>query len=383
MRAPLQGTRVIELCANVAGPFVGTVLAQLGAEVTKVERPGTGDDARSWGPPFVADDSVMFHVMNGGKASVVLDLRADDDREQLWALLADADVLVENWRPGALAGMGFGPDEVAARCPDVVYCSISAFGSDGPRAERPGYDSIVQAHSGLMGINGSDGEPPTRVGTSVVDMGSGMWAVIGILAALIARAETSRAPLVQTSLLESALAWIPYQLAGHVVTGREPARLGTGLAMVAPYRAYATDDGWVMLAAGNDATWPRLCEALERADLAAREDLATNPGRVAARAELDEVIGAVIAQRSTATWLERLDAAGVPCAPVNSLADVLADPQTRSLDMIGRAPDGAPAVGLPVRFDGVRPPRRAAPPLGAAEPTRAADHAEHRAEATS
>jgi crotonobetainyl-CoA:carnitine CoA-transferase CaiB-like acyl-CoA transferase len=364
--APLAGVTVVELCQNVAGPFTGTILAQLGATVLKVERPGNGDDARGWGPPFVGEASVMFHVMNSGKRSLALDVTDEADRARLWSLLADADVLVENWRPGAVERAGFGYEAVAARCPRLVYCSISAYGTTGPLAAEPGYDSILQAFSGVMSLNGHEGDPPSRVGTSIIDMGAGAWALIGILAALLERKETGRGRLVQTSLLEAGLAWIPYQLAGHLVTGEEPARLGTGLSIVAPYRAYEVADGWLMLVAGNDAMWLRLCEALGRGDLAAREDLRTNEQRLAARAELDATLAETLLAHPRDHWIQRLQDAGVPCSPIHGMAEVAAHPQTEAIGMVAESGGAEPLrkVALPLRFDGTRPPVLPAPPLG-------------------
>lgn len=359
---------VVELCQNVAGPYAGLILGQLGARVVKVERPGRGDDTRGWGPPFVDGQSVMFEVMNAGKDSVALDLKDPDDRGQLVALVAGADVVVQSWRPGALAALGLDYESLTANHPELVYCSISGFGPTGPLADAPGYDPLIQAFCGLMSVTGVDGTPPVRIGTSIVDMGAGLWAVIGILAALQDRVRTGRGQHVTASLLETGLAWLPYQMGGYLATGDEPSRMGSGLPMLVPYQAFATADRYLVLAAGNDGLWRRLCRALDREDLAQDGALATNAQRVAARDHVVSELETTLCRQPAAVWEAALREAGVPCSIVQSVAEAAEHPQTQALGLLGSGADAAreaPTPALPIWLDGERlRARRPAPRLG-------------------
>lgn len=354
MSGPLAGVLVVELCTSVAGPYAGMVLAGLGARVVKVERPGAGDDARHWGPPFTdAGESVMFRAMNAGKESIALDLRLPTDRHVVHALLDRADVVLQNWRPGKLEALGIGHAAVAARNPGVVWCDITAFGDTGPLAPEPGYDPLVQAFAGIMAVTGHDGAPPVRVGTSIIDMGTGLWAALGVLAALAARATTGRGDHLGISLLETGLAWLPYQLAA-AAQGTPTRPLGSGLGMLVPYQAFPTADGWLVLAVGNDDQWRRACTTLGRPDLAADPDLATNPQRVARRQQVVAELEATLSTAPAAEWEDRLRKAEVPASVVRSLPEVLAHPQVAALGMLDDlAALGVPA--LPVRVGGQRP----------------------------
>lgn len=369
---PLDGVVVIELCQNVAGPYAGLVLGHLGARVVKVERPGRGDDTRGWGPPFWDGESVMFLSMNAGKESVALDLRDEDDRARAWALLEQADVVLASWGPGSLDKLGFGYDDVAARNEPVVYCSISGFGPRGPLRDAPGYDPLIQAFSGIMSVTGEPGGPPVRVGTSIVDMGTGLWAALAVLAALRRRSRDGRGVHVTASLLETGLAWLPYQLAGFLATGQRPAKMGSGLPMLVPYQAFDTADRPIVVAAGNDALWQRLCAAIDRPDLAEDPDLATNPQRVAARGRVVDALAATLAEQPADVWVAQLAEAGVPCTPIQDVAEVVTHEQTRALDMLVDVPDehirDLCLLGLPFEFDGRRPgPTAGAPRLQAAD----------------
>ena len=356
---PLHGTVVVELCQNVAGPYAGLVLGQLGARVIKVERPGRGDDTRGWGPPFWDGESVMFLSMNAGKESVALDLRDEDDRARMWRLLEDADVVLASWRPGSLEKLGFGYEDVVARNDQVVDCSISGFGPRGPLRDAPGYDPLIQAFSGIMSVTGEPGRPPVRVGTSIIDMGTGLWAALAVLSALQRRSRDGRGAHVTASLFETGLAWLPYQLAGFLATGERPVKMGSGLPMLVPYQAFDTADRPIVVAAGNDAAWRRLCAAIDRGDLADDPDLATNPQRVAARERIVGALAETLATQPAAVWIERLGEVGVPCAPVQDVAEVVAHEQTRALDMLVDVPDAhiddLCLPGLPFELDGHRP----------------------------
>lgn len=361
----LRGLTVIELGQSVAGPYAGFLLRQLGARVIKVER-SEGDDTRAWGPPWWGPESVMFAAVNAGKESLVLDLRQPGDREVLLRLAGRADVLIQNWRAGSLKRLGLGGDALRERCPRLIYASISAYGSGGPLAGQPGYDPLVQAFSGVMSITGHPGQPPVRVTVSVLDMGSAMWTVIGVLMALRERERTGLGCEIEGSLFETGLAWMPYQLAGVMAGGGQPGKHGTGLDFLVPYQAFAAADGELMIAAGNDRLWQALCSAIERPDLGEDADLATNPLRVAHRERVQSELGRTFKWRPVADWIERLRAAGVPCSPIQDLPQVLAHEQTEAVRMIAEIdhPDvpGFRLLGLPLRFDGVRPPAGSRPP---------------------
>lgn len=363
--APLRGITVVELCQNVAGPYAGLILSEFGARVVKVERPGTGDDTRGWGPPFWGNDSVMFAVMNAGKESVALDIDDNAERARLRDLTDAADVVLAAYRPGSLERRGFGYDDIATRNPGVVYGSISGFGDSGPLAEAPGYDPLIQAFSGMMAITGEPGGAPVRAGTSVIDMGTGMWLAMAVLTALRQRDATGRGCHIGTSLFETGLAWLPYQIAGYLATGEEPQPMGSGLAMLVPYQAFPTADRPVVVAAGNDALWRKLCSAIDRDDLAQREDLATNRQRVEQREIVVAELCATLCEQPAAVWDARLRAVGVPCSIVHRISDVVAHPQTAAVGMLAGVShpqiDDFRLLGLPLRLDGWRP-RPAAPP---------------------
>lgn len=370
MSFPLEGITVIEVCMSVAGPYAGQVLADLGARVIKVERPGAGDDTRQWGPPFWAGESTQFQALNRNKESIVLDLKSPRGQEALRRLADRADVFLQNYRPGVLERLGFGYEALAARNPRLIYCAISAFGTAGPLKDLPGYDPLMQAYTGIMRANGEEGRPPVRVANSLVDQGTAMWCVIGILSALYRRASTGTGERIDASLFETALGWLPFQIQSYLATGRNPRPCGSGMSFLAPYQAFATADGYLMVAAGNDSLWQKLCQALERPDLAADPRFATNPLRVEHRAALEVELGAAFAARSTLDWEARLQAAGVPCARVQQVSDAVAAPQTEAVGMLQQVPHPSipdfRLLGLPLQISGRRPePRRAPPPLGA------------------
>jgi crotonobetainyl-CoA:carnitine CoA-transferase CaiB-like acyl-CoA transferase len=352
---PLRGVRVVELAQNLAGPYCGQILADLGAAVVKVERPGDGDAARAWGPPFVAGAGSIFSAANRGKRSISLDITEAAGRSAVRRLVERSDVLIESFRPGAFARMGYDADTVAEWNPQLIYCSVLAYGETGPLATLPGYDPLMQAHGGIMAVTGHPEGGPARVGTSIIDMGTGMWLTIGVLAALRQRDATGVGTRLSVALYDTALAWNAYHLAGYLDTGFVPGPMGTGLPMIAPYGAFPTLDGQIMLAPANDGLFTRLCTALGVADAAADPRFRDNPSRVANRAAVDRLIGGATAHVATAALLARLRDAGVPCAPIQGIAEVAADPQTAASDMVVAAADGT-AVALPLRVNGERPP---------------------------
>ncbi len=366
--APLTGIRVIELGSSIAAPYGAWILAELGAEVIKVERPERGDDARHWGPPFWHGMSAIFRSMNRNKKSVTTDMRDDAAIARLRKLIIDtADVVLQNMRPGKVEQLGLDAATLLAEKPGLVYCNIGAFGKVGPLRKRPGYDPLMQAFGGLMSITGEEGRPPVRVGTSIMDMGTGMWCAIGILAALRDRDRTGEGGVVDASLYETSIAWMTNPLAQYQASGTVPVRAGSGVRSIAPYQAYECSDGYLVVAAGNDKLFGRLVRVLGHPEWADDPRFKGNPDRVTNLAELNALMGPIFASESRAFWQEKLDAADVPCGPTQSADEVVAHPQTKALNIIQDSPDGQlHLVGLPISFDGVRPPlRHGGPDLGA------------------
>lgn len=365
--APLSGIVVVEIGHSIAAPYAGMILGELGADVIKVENPKGGDACRGWGPPFAEGAATCFHAVNRGKRGITIDLADADDAARLKALILErADVVIHNLKYGALDKYGLGADALVAAKPSLVCCNLAAFGHTGPLRERPGYDPMMQAYSGLMSLLGEDGRPPVRVTASVVDMGAAMWSVIGILAALRERDRTGAGGIVDASLYETSLAWMSIMLAGYLADRQLPARHGSGVEMIVPYQAFAAADGYLMVAAGNDNLFRRLAAALGRPSLAEDPRFRTNGDRVVHRAELVPILADIIAGEPRAHWAKLLDAAGIPNGPINTLDQVVADPQTRALDLIQRQQGNELAlVGMPLSFDGVRPPfAKRAPALG-------------------
>ncbi|MFV0244344.1 MAG: CaiB/BaiF CoA transferase family protein [Qingshengfaniella sp.] len=367
---PLDGLTVVEFSTSVAAPFAGHVLADLGARVIKVENPEGGDDARRWGPPFDASGtSPVFAAFNRNKRSITVDLKDDDQRARLRRfILKRADIVIQNMRPGLLARFGLDAASLRAEAPRLICADIHAYGASGPKRMQPGYDPLMQACSGIMSVTGHPGRDPVRVGPSLVDQGSGMWLVIGILAALRTRDATGLGGIVDTSLYETALGWLPAQLATYRLTGRAPGRIGSENAGIAPYKAFEAADGWLVIAAGNDNLFARLAGVLSRPDLPDLPDYASNPKRVENRAALNALIAAILPSETRETWLARLAEAGVPAAPVLTLDEVVEDPQFAATGMLQTDPAATvELVGVPLRFDGARPAlRHPAPHLGEA-----------------
>jgi crotonobetainyl-CoA:carnitine CoA-transferase CaiB-like acyl-CoA transferase len=363
---PLEGILVVDLTQNVAGPFCTQTLGDMGAEVVKVERPGRGDDARAWAPPWWGTESATFMAFNRNKRSLALDLKREGGLEVLRRLVARADVFVQSLHPGAIGTLGLDYARATALNPRLVYCSITAFGTRGPLAHLPGYDPLMQAYAGLMSVNGHPGQEPARVGTSIVDMGTGMWAALGIMGGLRQRDATGRAVEVTTALFETALMWVSYHAMGYLGSGEIPQAQGSGTAMIAPYQAFPSADGYVMIGAASDALYVRLTEALGVPELARDPRFADNPSRVTRRVELVETLSARTRAHKTTDLLERLRAAGVPAAPIHSMDQVLQSPQTEASGMlVGAAHPRVPdyrSIGLPVQWDGRRPEVRRVPP---------------------
>lgn len=366
----LDGVRVVEIGTSVAAPMAAQILGDMGADVVKVERLGTGDDARSWAPPHWGPAGVTFLSLNRSKRSLALDFKDEAGREVLERLLAESDVLIQNLRPGALAAAGFTPERIAEINPRLVYCELTGFGPEGPLAGKPAYDPLLQAFSGIVSMTGEDGGAPARVPVSVLDIGTGMWTAIAVYEALRRRETTGRGSHVELSLLHTALTWLAPSLMSVMAGNPAPQRLGSGLAGVVPYGAFPSSDSWVFVSAGNDGAWTRLCTALEAQDLLTDERFAGNVLRASHRAEVTEALSAVTSRFASSDLLTRLEAAGVPCAPVNRVDEVLREPQVDAIGALRSLPRDDIAdltvVNPPYTFDGAYP--RVAvppPPLGA------------------
>jgi len=370
MTAPLADIRVCDVAQNLAGPYCSQILADLGATVIKVEPPG-GDLARAWGPPFWGSASALFLSVNRGKRSIVLDLKSEEGMEVLRRIAGSCDVFLQASRPGVAKRLGFDYAAIRALREDVVYASVSAFGAQGPLREAPGYDPLMQAYSGLMSTTGHEGVPPTRVGGAVVDYGTGMWAAIGVLAALRKRDAGGGGGEVDVSLLDTSLGWVSYHLTGYMATGRVPGPMGSGVPAIAPYQAFPTRDGHVMIAAGNDALFVRLCDALGLEGLREDPRFLTNPLRSENQAELIPLVEERTRTFTTAELLEVGRRHAVPCSAIHDIGQVVVDPQVEAAEMITSAPhpevEGYRDLALPVRMDGARP-------RGPGTPPRAGEH---------
>ena len=335
-----------------------------GADVVKIERPG-GDDARGWGPPFTQGAATTFHTVNRNKRSVTLDLKCPEDCDRLRAMIAEADVLVQNLRPGALDALGFDAASLRAAHPRLIYCSLWAFGAVGPMRLDPGYEPMVQAFAGLFGLNGDPAGQPSRVGVQVLDLGSGVWAALGCIAALFRRMSTGEGATVDTSLLETAMGWMSVPFAGFAKTGQLPQRSRTGNPKVVVFEALPTADGELVVAAANDRLFAKLVTALGQPGWAADPRYASNASRVQHKDEVIADIGRIMATQPSAHWAARFNEAGVPFSPINDMSSLLADPQVAALGMLQTIPGlDIPTIGLPLSFDGIRPAMRTpAPPM--------------------
>ena len=364
---PLSGLVVVEIGHSIAAPYAGMILGELGAEVVKVENPRTGDAARGWGPPFLEGAATCFHAVNRAKGSITVDLADPAEAGRLRKLIIErADVVLHNLKFGALDRYGLGGADLVAAKPDLVFCNLGAFGAVGPLRDKPGYDPMMQAYSGLMSLLGEDGRPPVRVPASIIDMGAGMWSVIGILSALQERGRTGKGGVVDTSLYETGLAWMSIYLAGYLANRELPARHGSGVDMIVPYQAFAAADGYMMVAAGNDNLFRRLAAVLNRPGLAEDPRFRANKDRVVNRKALVPILSDIFATKPRAEWARLLDSQGIPNGPINTLDQVVADAQTQALGMVQTKPGSQLGlVGVPLSFDGVRPAfEKAGPVLG-------------------
>lgn len=362
----LSGIKVVELAHNFSGPQTGAILADLGAEVIKIERP-EGDDARAMGPPFWGETAACFHYLNRNKKSVRLDLKKEEDFEALMALIADADVFLHNLRPGTARKMKLDAETLCSRFPRLIYGEVSGFGHQGPLSMKPGYELVAQAFSGIMAVTGEPDGGPMRSGPSLCDLGSGMWLAIGVLGALYRRQKSGKGSTIQTSIYETGLNWVGIQMAGYAASGKEPERVGSGHPVLYPYQVFETSTGPLIIAAGNDRLFQKLAEVIGRPELVDEPQYRTNKDRVLHKAELAPIIGEAVYAEGREVWMERLEAAGVPCVPVQAVSEVFHHQQTKALNIIQQPPDNESIslVCSPLNIDGRRPAlRNAAPDIG-------------------
>jgi crotonobetainyl-CoA:carnitine CoA-transferase CaiB-like acyl-CoA transferase len=362
---PLTGVKVVEIANNIAGPYAGYILAMLGAEVLKVERP-EGDDARGWGPPFWLDTSATYHALNLNKRGITLNLKEADAIAWLKSYLAASDVLLHNLRPGVMEDLGLGSAAMTALNPRLVYCNLSAFGADGPMQKNPGYEPMVQAFAGLFSINGYPDRPGVRIGTSVLDLGTGVWTALGCIGGLLQREKSGQGCVVDTSLFETALGLLTVHFARYQASGRLPERHPTGSLGVVIFEGFETADGQVIVAAANDRLFAKLCNELGHPEWINDPRYKTNAARIANKATLIGAVADILRQKTCAEWVERLEKVGVPCAPINDMSVMKDHPQTKALDILQPVPElDLALISLPLAFDGARPRiKTRAPKLG-------------------
>jgi formyl-CoA transferase len=367
MPGPLQGVTVVDLSRILAGPYCTMMLGDMGAEIIKIEQPGSGDDTRTWGPPWAGGESAYYLAINRNKRSLTLNLKRARARELLLRLVARADVVIDNFKVGGLDQLGLGWETLHAANPRLVHCSISGYGPDGPYAERPGYDFIAQAMGGLMSVTGEPDGPPLKLGVAAADLTTGMFACIAILAALHHRDETGEGQHLNVSLLESIVAWLANIGSSYLVAGMEGRRFGNAHPNVVPYRLFEASDKWFVVACGNDRQFAALSRIVQRPELAEDERFTTNAGRVTNREVLEPLLVSIFTSQPAQSWIDRLLAAGVPAGPVYSVSEVFEDPQVLARQMlielehptIGRLKQ----TGFPFKFSATPAEARLAPPL--------------------
>jgi crotonobetainyl-CoA:carnitine CoA-transferase CaiB-like acyl-CoA transferase len=352
---PLSGVKVVEVGMNLAGPLAGEIMAGLGANVVKIERPEGGDDARGWGPPFIQDTSPLFHAMNRNKKSVTIDFKDPTAMAHFRGLVAHADVFIQNLRPGNAEELGIGPASLLEVNPRLIYCSIAAFGHTGPLQRKPGYEILLQAFAGLMSTTGEEGGPPLRVGAPVVDFGTGMWTTIAALAALRRRDLTGKGCVIETSLFETALFWVSNALHQYNVNGTVPDRHPTGSPRQVAFGAFETKNGLLIIGVANDRLFAKFAQVIGREEWATDPRFRTTADRMEHRDFLGGEIKTRLREKTKEEWMELLEAAGVPCAPILSIPEVLAQPQTEAMDIFRTMPGmDVSMLQLPFSFDGQR-----------------------------
>ncbi len=364
---PLTGLKVVDLSRILAGPFCTMALGDMGADVVKIESPGAGDDTRQWGPPFDNGESAYFLAVNRNKRSLTLNLKHPDGLAILRRLVEGADVLVENFRPGTLARLGLTDEAVFAMNPRIVYCSVSGFGQTGPDSHRPGFDVVIQGESGLQSLTGFPDGPPTKVGVPMADLVASLMAAQGILLALVARGTTGKGQRVDCSMQDAVLALLSFQAGSYFMTGRTPSRKGNQHPTIAPYETYRTADGYVNVAAGNDALYQKFCDAIGEPALAKDPRFAASAGRVENRPALNARLEPIIARASTAEWIARLERVGVPVGAIKDVGQVVNDPHVLAREMVVPVPHPKArtlkVMGIPIKLGGTPGAIRRPPPL--------------------
>ncbi|HJS28184.1 MAG TPA: CoA transferase [Anaerolineales bacterium] len=367
MTPPLDGIKVLDLSRVLAGPYCTMLLADMGADVVKIEHPSRGDDTRSYGPPFINGESVYFLSVNRNKRSLALDFKDREGREALLGMVRQADVLVENFRPGKLDSIGFGYEDLREINPGLIYCSISGYGHSGPDSQMPGYDLIIQGEGGIASLTGASDGPPYKVGTSQADITAGMVAYQGILLALIARQASGKGQKVDVSLLDCQVSLLTYQAGIYFASGISPSRLGNAHPTIVPYETFQSADGYFNLACGNDSIWTRFCEAAELSEFFLSERFRTNAGRVQHRGELVPALDELLSTRTSQEWIDLLRPAGVPCGRIKSVAEICEDPQVQAREMVIRLdhPQAGEirVTGIPSKLSETPGSVRSPPPL--------------------
>ncbi|MCM3709129.1 CaiB/BaiF CoA transferase family protein [Sporosarcina luteola] len=366
MEGPLKGIKVIDITTNISGPSLTMILGDLGAEIIKIERPFIGDDSRGMGPLWEGEG--VYHLqINRNKRSIVIDLKTEEGKELLYKFVKEGDVFVENFRLGKAEEIGFGYEKLKALNPGLIYCSLTAYGQEGPDSKKPGYDAIVQAETGIMSINGPTGGESARAAVSILDQGSGMWGAIGILSALLHRERTGIGQKVETSLFETGVFWTGYHLLSYMATGVAPVKMGTGHASFAPYGAFKTNTDEIMIGISNDSLFAKLCKALEKEEWIEDPRFKRNVDRVQHRNQLSREIEQVLSSRDASSWIERIAAAGVPSSIIRNIPSMMDHPQVESTQMLERVEhpliDEMKLARLPIRLSGSPVGIRKAPPL--------------------
>ena len=351
----LEGIRVLDLTRALAGPFCTLMLGDQGADVIKIEMPGSGDDTRHWGPPFIEGESAYFLSINRNKRSLTLNFKEQEAREIFLQLAGDADVIVENFTPGVMSRFGLDYQTVKETNPKVIFCSISGFGQDGPYRTRPAYDQIMQGLTGIMSITGESGGDPQKVGVAIADIGAGMWAAYAVTTALFHREQNGEGQYIDVSMMDAHVAWLTYQAGSYFATGKAPRRVGNAHPSLVPYQSFMCQDGrYLNVAVGSDRLWERFCQAINRQDLREHPDYATNDGRVRNRASLVPLLQELFLTRSVEDWAQDLHAASVPCGPINDVAEVFADPQLlhreMCVEMAHPTLGTIKQTGIPIKF---------------------------------
>jgi formyl-CoA transferase/CoA:oxalate CoA-transferase len=366
LKQVLEGIKVLDLTRFLAGPYCSMILADFGAEVIKVERPGTGDGSRQWGPPFIQGESAYFLSINRNKKSITLNLQSEKGKTILHKMAASCDILIENFRPGTAQRLGADYATLSKINPKLIYCSISGFGQDGPYRRKPSYDIVAQAMGGLMSLTGEKGRPPVKIGVAISDIFAGMFATIGILGAVVTRNKMGRGQMIDVSLLDGIVSILSHQAGNFLASGVNPERLGSAHPTIAPYQAFKASDSYFVVAVGNDSLWKRFCQGLGLNELMKDTRFATNPDRVKNRDELTQILENLFVTKTSREWVELIEAAGVPCGPVLSLSEVFEDPQIlhrRMVEEIQHPKAGKIKVlGVPIKMSDTPASIRTPPP---------------------